>query len=69
MADIVVSLDEHTELDLQTVDIGTAGDENDEEVLAFTVKGIVRGIDSDLLKRFVGKSVTPTEIHFRVEET
>lgn len=64
MADIVVSLGENTELDLDTVDIGTT---DDGEVLAFTIEGIVRGLNSDLLEEFVGKSVSPTEIRFRVE--
>lgn len=64
MADIVVSFGENTELDFQTVDIGTA---DDGEVLAFTIEGVVKGLDSELLEQFVGKSIVPTEIHFRVE--
>ena len=64
MADIEVSLGEDTELELETVDVGTAADG---EVLAFTITGVIRGLESDRLEKFVGKSVVPTEIHFRIE--
>lgn len=63
MEEIVVSLGEDAELDLETVDVGTA----DDETLSFTITGMIRGLESDLLERFVGKSVVPTEIRFRVE--
>lgn len=63
-SDLVVSLSEETELDLETVEIGTA---DDGTVLAFTIEGIVRGLDSSLIQKFVGKDVIPTEIHFSVE--
>lgn len=65
MSEIVVSLGGRTELELKTVDIGTA---DEGEVLAFTIEGLVRGVDSALLNQFVGKTVVPTEIHFRAEE-
>lgn len=61
----MVSLGGRTELELKTVDIGTA---DEGEVLAFTIEGLVRGVDSALLNQFVGKTVVPTEIHFRAEE-
>lgn len=62
--DIVVSLTEDVELNLQTVDIGTA-DEGD--VIAFTIEGTLRGLNSDLVETVVGKNIIPTEIHFRIE--
>lgn len=64
MADIVVSFEEETELELTEVDIGKAEDDN---VLAFTVEGVIRGLESDLVQQLIGKEVVPTEIHFRVE--
>lgn len=64
MADIVVSLGEGAELELQVVDVGVA---DNEEVLAFTIEGVIRGLDSDLLERLIGKKVLPTEIHFEVQ--
>lgn len=64
MADIVVSFGEETELELTAIDIGRA-EAND--VLAFTVEGVIHGLESDLVKQFLGKEVVPTEVHFRVE--
>ena len=64
MADIEVSLGEDAELELETVDVGTT---EGGEVLAFTITGVIRGLESDLLEKFVGKSVVPTEIQFRIE--
>lgn len=64
MADIVVSFGEETELELTAVDIGRA---EEDDVIAFTVEGVLRGLDSDLVQQFIGKEVVPTEIHFRVE--
>lgn len=64
MVDVVVSLKNGAELDLTAVDIGTA---DGDEVLAFTVEGLIHGLESDLMETFVGKSVVPTEIHFRIE--
>ena len=64
MADIEVSLGENTKLELETVDVGTT---DDGEVLAFTITGVIRGLETDLLEEFVGKSVVPTEIHFRID--
>lgn len=63
-SDLVVSVGEDIELDLQTVDIGTA---NEGDVLAFTIDGVLRGLDSELLETVLGKDVVPTEIHFRIE--
>lgn len=63
MGDIVVSFGKETELELTAVDIGKA----EEDVLAFTVEGVIRGLDSDLVQQFIGKEIVPTEIHFRVE--
>lgn len=64
MADIVVSFDEETELELTAVDIGRA---EEDDVIAFTVEGVIRGLDSELVQQFIGKEIVPTEIHFRVE--
>lgn len=64
MADIVVSFGEETELELTAVDIGRA---EDDDILAFTVEGVIRGLDSELVQQFIGKEIVPTEIHFRVE--
>lgn len=63
-SDIVVPLGEEVELDLQTVDIGIA---DKQEVLAFTIEGVLRGLDSDLLETVAGTELVPTEIHFRIE--
>lgn len=64
MDDIVVSFGEETELELTAIDIGRA---EDDDVLAFTVEGVIRGLEPDLVKQFIGKEVVPAEIHFQVE--
>lgn len=64
MVDIVISFGDETKLELTRVDIGRADDDN---VLAFTVEGLIRGLESDLVQQFIGKEVVPTEIRFRVE--
>lgn len=64
MVDIVVSLKNGAEFDLTAVDIGTV---DGDTVLSFTVEGFIRELESDLMQMFVGTSVVPTEIHFRIE--
>lgn len=63
-SDIIVTLDDGVDLDLQSVDIGTA---DAEDVLSFTIDGLLRGVDADLLEAFAEKTVVPTEVHFRTE--
>lgn len=65
MGDVVVSFGDETELELTAVDIGRA---DDDDVLAFTVEGVVHGLHPARLETFVDKTVEPTEIHFRVED-
>lgn len=67
MADIVLSFGEETDLELTAVDIGRA-DAEDDGVLAFTVEGVIRGLDADLIETLVGQTVVPTEIHFQTED-
>lgn len=64
MTDIVVSLDQGAELELRAVDVGTT---DEDDTLAFTVEGVIRGLESDLLEKFVGKDMVPSEIHFEVD--
>lgn len=64
MVDVVVSLDDGAELTLTAVDVGTT---DGDEVLAFTIEGIIRELESELMKTIAGKSLVPTEVHFRVE--
>lgn len=64
MSDIVVSLGEEPKLELRTIDIGLA---DNDRALAFTVEGVIRGLESNQLEQFVGTSVIPSEIHFRIE--
>lgn len=65
MVDVVVSLDDGAELELTAVDIGAADGDG---ILAFTVEGLIRGLETDLMETFRGKSAIPTEIHFRIED-
>lgn len=65
MVDIVISLDDGAELELTAVDIGTTDGEG---IVAFTVEGLIRGLEADLMEMFSGKSAIPTEIRFRIEE-
>ena len=64
MADIVVSFENETDLELTNIDIGRA---DDDDVLAFTVEGVIRGLSPDLIATFVNQTVVPSEIHFRTE--
>ncbi|WP_254530088.1 hypothetical protein [Natrinema gelatinilyticum] len=61
MDDVVIDLDGRAEVDLQTVDVGVAGD-----TVAFGIEGVIRDVDNDVLVGLSGKSLTPTEIHFSV---
>lgn len=61
---IVVDLDEDVTLDLETVDVGTA---DEGAVLAFTIEGVLRGLESDRMDQLAETSVVPTAIKFRVE--
>ena len=64
MADIVVSFEDETDLELKNIEIGRA---DNDDVLAFTVEGVIRGLNPDLISTFAEQSVVPSEIHFRID--
>lgn len=61
MDELTVSLKEGSEVEIQDMDIGVS-----EEVIAFEIEGMIRGVDDDLLATVAGKTLQPTEITFEL---
>lgn len=59
MDEFVVDLRDDDGIELRRIDIGTADD-----VIAFEVEGVIRGIDEDVLEAISEKDLVPTEIRF-----
>ena len=63
MEEIVVRLDEESEVELTDVDVGVA-----DGVIAFDLTGIIRGVDETQMADFAKKDLVPTELHFSLRE-
>lgn len=63
MEELTVQLKGGTEVDLREVSVGVADD-----VIAFEIEGLIRGLDRETLDAVANKDLEPTEIRFAVTE-
>ena len=63
MTEIVVRLDEQTNIELDSLDVGV-----EQDVIAFDITGTIRDINDDLLAELTDTPLHPTEIHFTIDE-
>lgn len=60
-AEVEISLENETELELQRVDIDSA-----DFPLEFSVDGVIRDIDADVMDELRGKDLEPVAVRFRL---
>lgn len=63
MDEISIALDESTNIDLRSVDVGTSDGK-----IAFSIEGIIRDVDEDVLAAVRGEALRPVEIRFAVAD-
>ena len=63
MEEIVIDLSGAHSLELDSIDVEVSN-----ETLSFTAEGVIQGIDDETLDSVRGKSLTPTEVHFAVDD-
>ena len=63
MEEFVIDLAGAHSLELNSIDVEVSN-----ETLSFTAKGVIQGIDDEILETVRGKSLTPTEVHFAVAD-
>lgn len=59
--EIEISLDDETTLDLQSVEI-----DSERLPLEFSVNGVIRDVNSDIMDRLQGNDLEPVAIRFRL---